>query len=179
MFSKYSLYEQGNNYFTINLSGQTVGDKSTLQFILDSIIKYRVDASRFCFEITETAAVANLDSARVFIDRLHEVGCQFALDDFGSGLSSFAYLKNLDVDYLKIDGTFVRDIAHDPVDYAMVASINKIGHLMGIKTVAEFVEDGEILQRLRDIGVDYVQGYYIDRPSVFSGEVTEKEVKVQ
>ena len=171
VFSMYESYQYSDTYFTINLSGQTVGDEATLQFILDSIIKFKVDASRFCFEITETAAVANLDSARIFIDRLHEVGCQFALDDFGSGLSSFAYLKNLNVDYLKIDGSFVRDIAHDPVDYAMVSSINKIGHLMGIKTVAEFVEDGEILQRLKDIGVDYVQGYYIDRPSLFSGDI--------
>jgi len=177
LFSMYDQYEGDDTYFTINLSGQSVGDESTLQFILESIKNQKIDASRFCFEITETAAVANLDSARIFIDRLHDVGCQFALDDFGSGLSSFAYLKNLDVDYLKIDGGFVRDIAHDPVDYAMVASINKIGHLMGIKTVAEFVEDNEILQCLKDIGVDYVQGFYIDKPSRFSGENVKRKVR--
>ncbi len=129
-----------------------------------------------CFEITETAAVANLDSARVFIDQLHELGCKFALDDFGSGLSSFAYLKNLNVDYLKIDGSFVRDIDHDPVDYAMVASINRIGHLMGIKTIAEFVEDKEILQRLKEIGVDYVQGYNIDVPKPLSEQAANIKV---
>lgn len=162
--------------YTINLSGQSVGDKKILQYIIDCLSEFNVDPSIFCFEITETAAVANLDSARVFIDQLHELGCKFALDDFGSGLSSFAYLKNLNVDYLKIDGSFVRDIAHDPVDYAMVSSINRIGHLMGIKTIAEFVEDREILQRLKEIGVDYVQGYSIDVPKPLSEQVTDIKV---
>jgi len=160
--------EEEDTRYTINLSGQSVGDETTLKFILDSIEEYKIDPSAICFEITETAAVANLDSARVFIDRLHDLGCKFALDDFGSGLSSFAYLKNLDVDFLKIDGSFVRDIAHDPVDYAMVASINQIGHLMGIKTIAEFVEDKDILEGLKAIGIDYVQGYYIDVPKALS-----------
>jgi len=165
VFSRLHNNSDGDDiYYTINLSGQSVGDDTMLKYILESIKEYQIDPSVICFEITETAAVANLDSARVFIDQLHDLGCQFALDDFGSGLSSFAYLKNLDVDFLKIDGSFVRDIAHDPVDYAMVSSINKIGHLMGIKTIAEFVEDADILDRLKDIGVDYVQGYHIDIP---------------
>ncbi len=155
-------------HYTINLSGQSVGDNKILQFIIDNLNEFEIDPSCICFEITETAAVANLDSARDFIAHLHELGCKFALDDFGSGLSSFAYLKNLDVDYLKIDGSFVQDINNDPVDYAMVASINRIGHLMGIKTIAEFVEDSEILERLKEIGVDYVQGYNIDIPKPLS-----------
>jgi len=165
-------------YFTINLSGQSVGDESMLNFIVDNINKYKIDPSLICFEITETAAVANLDSARIFIDRLHELGCQFSLDDFGSGLSSFTYLKNLDVDFLKIDGSFVRDIAHDPVDYAMVSSINQIGHLMGIKTIAEFVEDKDILDRLKSIGVDFVQGYYIDTPHPLVNLTDNKQIKL-
>ncbi len=162
-------------HYTINLSGQSVGDDKMLQFIIDCMHEYGIDPSLICFEITETAAVANLDSARIFIAHLHELGCKFALDDFGSGLSSFAYLKNLDVDFLKIDGSFVHNIDNDPVDYAMVASINRIGHLMGIKTIAEFVEDREVLERLKEIGIDYVQGYNIDMPrslsEVASGEI--------
>ncbi len=165
-----------NMSYTINLSGQSVGDKKMLNYILESMKKYNIDPSIICFEITETAAVANFDSARIFIDQLHEAGCKFALDDFGSGLSSFAYLKNLDVDLLKIDGSFIRDIAQDPVDYAMVSSINRIGHLMGIKTIAEVVEDKDILERLEKIGVDYVQGFYIDRPRPLSD--ADEEVAV-
>ena len=149
----------------INLSGQSVGDPGILEFIIEGLQKYQVEPGRICFEITETAAVANLDEARNFIARLHDLGCLFALDDFGSGLSSFAYLKNLQVNFLKIDGSFVRDITQDPVDYAMVASINQIGHLMGIKTIAESVEDGDILEELRKMGVDYAQGYAIDPPT--------------
>jgi diguanylate cyclase (GGDEF)-like protein/PAS domain S-box-containing protein len=168
--------EQQN--YTINLSGQSVGDDKILQFIIDCLHEYGIDASSICFEITETAAVANLDSARVFIAQLHELGCKFALDDFGSGLSSFAYLKNLDVDFLKIDGSFVHDIDNDPVDYAMVASINRIGHLMGIKTIAEFVEDRVILQRLKEIGVDYVQGYNIDMPRPLSEMAAGKIARI-
>jgi len=169
--------DKGLLNYTINLSGQSVGDKNILQHIIECLEEFSIDPSQICFEITETAAVANLDSARIFIDQLHELGCKFALDDFGSGLSSFAYLKNLNVDYLKIDGSFVRDINHDPVDYAMVASINRIGHLMGIKTIAEFVEDIEILHKLKDIGIDYVQGYSIDVPRPMSEQGVSNMVK--
>ena len=121
-------------------------------------------AEKIKFEITETAAIANLRAATQFIETLAKFGIRFALDDFGSGLSSFAYLKKLQVDALKIDGMFVKDMLTDPLDFEMVKSINEIGHVMGLKTIAEFVEEEEVLLRLREIGVDYVQGYAIGKP---------------
>jgi EAL domain-containing protein (putative c-di-GMP-specific phosphodiesterase class I) len=111
--------------------------------------------------------IANLDKARQFMQALREIGCRFSLDDFGSGLSSFAYLKNLDVDFLKIDGMFVKAIAHNKVDRAMVESINNVGHIMGIHTIAEFAETDEILDVLKEIGVDYAQGYGVAEPELF------------
>ncbi len=151
----------------INLSGPSLCDEDFLTFLLNLILETKIDPARLCFEITETAAIANLTSATHFITSLHKIGCLFALDDFGSGLSSFAYLKNLPVDYLKIDGVFVRDIVTDPIDLAMVKSINEIGHVMGMKTIAEFVENDQILDALRVIGVDYAQGYGIGKPEPF------------
>jgi len=117
-----------------------------------------------CFEITETAAIGNLAVVNEFIEAMRAFGCSFALDDFGSGLSSFTYLKNLKVDYLKIDGAFVRDIASNPIDRSMVEAIHRIGHQMGLKTVAEYVESDQILALLRQMGVDYAQGSGIHRP---------------
>ncbi len=149
---------------SINLSGESVGGEWILDFISEQLEKYKLPANKFCFEITETAAISNLVQATSFISALHKKGCQFALDDFGSGLSSFAYLKNLPVDYLKIDGAFVKDIGRDPIDLAMVKSINDIGQLMNKKTIAEFVEDEIILNKLKEIGVDFAQGYFIERP---------------
>jgi EAL domain-containing protein (putative c-di-GMP-specific phosphodiesterase class I) len=148
----------------INLSGQSLGDSRFLDYVIEQFEQVSVAFDRVCFEVTETAAIAHLGQAKKFIATLHERGSSFALDDFGSGMSSYAYLKNLNVDYLKIDGAFVRDMVSDPVDFAMVESINRIGHVMGIKTIAEFVEDEEILARLRELGVDYAQGYGVHKP---------------
>lgn len=153
---------------SINLSGQSFADENLLAFIKRQFDKYSVPPEKICFEVTETAAIANLDTAKVIIDSLKELGCRIALDDFGSGLSSFAYLKNLPVDYLKIDGAFVKEIAQDPTDYAMVKSINDVGQVMGKQTIAEFVEDDEILNHLREIGVNYAQGYGIGKPEALT-----------
>lgn len=148
----------------INLSAQSLGHEMNMDFISEQLTQYEIDPANVCFEITETAAVANFSHTIKLIKRLHSMGCSIALDDFGSGMSSFAYLKNMPVDYLKIDGHFIKDIATDSIDHAMVASINQVGHVMGIETIAEFVEDEKILKRLQKIGVDYVQGYGIARP---------------
>jgi diguanylate cyclase (GGDEF)-like protein/PAS domain S-box-containing protein len=148
----------------INLSGQSLGDEVVLDYIIHQFESSDVPAEKIKFEITETAAIANLQDATVFMKTLSKFGCQFSLDDFGSGLSSFAYLKNLQVDVLKIDGMFVKDMLDDPIDYEMVKSINQIGHVMGLETIAEFVENDQVLERLREIGVDYVQGYHLGKP---------------
>ena len=152
-------------YLSINLSGQNLGSKKLLAFIKNQHeIHSEVAAGNICFEITETAAINNLTEAKVFISELKEVGFKFSLDDFGSGLSSFDYLKNLPVDYLKIDGQFVKDILDDPIDYALVNAINEIGHVMNKKTIAEYVENEQILEALTELKVDYVQGYYLGKP---------------
>ncbi len=149
----------------INLSGNTLGDEDFLGFVKQQLEEFSVPPAVICFEITETAAIANLARANHFMREMKQIGCRFALDDFGSGLSSFAYLKNLPVDYLKIDGSFIKDMTQDPIDCAMVRSINEVGHVMGIKTIAEFVEDDATFKLLQDIGVDYAQGFGIERPS--------------
>ena len=153
-----------SNTMAINLSGASITDTTFLAYIKDELGRTGVAPEVICFEITETAAVANLDAAAGFIRELRQMGCRFALDDFGSGLSSFAYLKNLPVDYLKIDGSFVKDMETDAVDRAMVNSIHQLGSVIGIKTIAEFVENEAILKRLAEIGVDYAQGYGISKP---------------
>ena len=148
----------------INLSGQSLGDDKFLPFVIDQFQKSGLEASKICFEITETAAVASFSQANRFIQALKELGCKFALDDFGTGLSSFGYLKHFPVDFLKIDGSFVREILHDPIDREMVRSINEIGHLTGKQTIAEFAENVEIIQMLKSIGVDFAQGYGVAQP---------------
>jgi diguanylate cyclase (GGDEF)-like protein/PAS domain S-box-containing protein len=153
---------------SINLSGHSLANDDFLAFVQEQFTRTGVPGDRICFEITETAAIANLSRAQEFMNTLKALGCSFALDDFGSGLSSFAYLKALPVDYLKIDGAFVKDIVDDPIDFAMVKSINEVGHVMGKRTIAEFVENEAVLARLQALGVDYAQGYGIGRPQPFA-----------
>jgi EAL domain-containing protein (putative c-di-GMP-specific phosphodiesterase class I) len=148
----------------INLSGLSLVDEGFLEFVHDMIDSTSVPARKICFEITETAAIANLATATRFIEALAERKCRFALDDFGTGLSSFGYLKNLPVDFLKIDGMFVKGIEDDPIDLAMVQAIQQMAQAIGKSTIAEFVENAAILERLRSIGVDYAQGYHIGWP---------------
>ena len=164
LLSKYPDFINKIDFIAINLSGQSVSNTVFLNWITSKIEERKIDPKKICFEVTETAAISNLGEASEFITTLKKSGCRFALDDFGSGLSSFRYLKSLPVDFLKIDGMFVKDIVDDPIDYAMVKSINDIGHVMGMKTIAEFVENAEIRDMLRVIGVDHAQGYGIDKP---------------
>lgn len=165
------------DHISINLSGLTLSNESILTHIISSVSQSNIPPSKICFEITETAAIANLVQAKYFISVLKTLGCQFALDDFGSGLSSFAYLKNLKVDLLKIDGMFVKDMVKDPIDEAMVKSINDVGHVMGMRTIAEFVEDDAIKHRLVVMGVDYAQGYGLGKP-VPIDEIIANEVEI-
>ena len=146
------------------LSGQSLGDEKFLPFVVDQFQMSGIDATKICFEITETAAIASYSQANRFINALKELGCKFALDDFGTGLSSFGYLKHFPVDFLKIDGSFVKEILHDPIDREMVRSINEIGHLTGKQTIAEFAENEEIITMLRGMGIDYAQGYGVSEP---------------
>ncbi len=148
----------------INLSGNSLTDNTLLDFVIEQVNKNGVSPDRICFEITETAAISNLTQATRLINELKSSGYSVALDDFGSGLSSFNYLKQFPIDYLKIDGSFMRGVVDGPIDQAMVESINHIGHVMGIQTIAEWVENDAILDRLKSIRVDYAQGYAIGRP---------------
>jgi len=148
----------------INLSGHSLNDMDFLEFIQGVFEQYTVVPERICFEITETVAIKNMNHAINIIHAIKDIGCEFSLDDFGTGLSSYAYLKNLPVDYLKIDGVFIKDIANNPEDRAMVKSINEIGHFLGMKTVAEYVENDDILQVLKELGVDYAQGFGVEKP---------------
>ncbi|AHL32950.1 membrane protein [Pseudomonas brassicacearum] len=152
----------------INLSGTTIGDQAFLDFLRKQFVAYSIPPEMICFEITETSAISNLGSAIRFINELKGLGCYFSLDDFCAGMSSFAYLKHLPVDFLKIDGSFVKDMLDDPINRAMVEVINHIGHVMGKRTIAEFVETTQIEQALLEIGVDYAQGYVIERPQLFT-----------
>jgi len=153
------------NYMAaINLSGQSLADEELVEFIEGRMREYDIRPESICFEITETSAIGNLELATALVSRLRSMGCSLSLDDFGTGLSSFSYLKQLPVNYLKIDGSFVRQILEDRISHAMVSSINQIGHVMGLKTIAEFVENNAIREQLKLIGVDYVQGYAIGEP---------------
>ena len=158
---------------SINLSGKSLSNKDFLNFVVSRIKQHKVNPELLCFEITETAAISHLSTAIHFMNVLKKLGCSFALDDFGSGLSSFSYLTSLPVDYLKIDGTFVMDIDKDPMHHAMVKSINEVGQVMGIKTIAEFAASEAIIDSLRDVGVDHAQGYAVARPMPLSSLTIE------
>ncbi len=158
---------QQENYkclYAINLSGASINDEHFIEFLHQQILMHQIPPQVLCFEITETVAITNLTKAINLIQHFKRLGCSFALDDFGTGMSSFGYLKNLPVDYLKIDGNFVKDILTDTTDLAMTEAINTVGHVMGIKTIAEFVENEAILNKLRALKVDYAQGYGIAKP---------------
>jgi diguanylate cyclase (GGDEF)-like protein/PAS domain S-box-containing protein len=158
---------------SINLSGQSLADDKFLPFVVEQFHRSGLEASLICFEITETSAIASYAQASRFINALKELGCRFALDDFGTGLSSFGYLKHFPVDFLKIDGSFVKEMLHDPIDREMVRSINEIGHLTGKKTIAEFAENDEIIAMLKGMGIDYAQGYGVSEPKRIQRAVNE------
>jgi diguanylate cyclase (GGDEF)-like protein/PAS domain S-box-containing protein len=163
---------------SINLSGQSLSDKHFLKFVQAEIATSKLPCEKICFEITETAAIDNIEIAKSFMQTLSAMGCQFSLDDFGSGLSSFAYLRTLAVNILKIDGQFIHDIETNPINLAMVKSIHEIGCLMGKKTVAEFVENAAILSLLKELGIHYAQGYGVGYPMPLDQILARTEDKV-
>lgn len=159
--------KQYAKYF-INISGMTLSDSSFYQFVKDKLVEYRIPPRVICFEVTETAAIEYLSTAVNFINKIRKDGCCFALDDFGSGVSSFAYLRTIPVDFIKIDGTFVTHMQEQAMDRAIVEAINHIGHIAGKQTIAEFVENQETLRQLKDIGVNFVQGFGLEMPKALS-----------
>ena len=165
--------QPGEGIVSINLSGQSLTDNELTDYVIDEINKYHIAPECICFEITETAAIHDTRSAHNIFRQLKSRGFKLSLDDFGTGLSSFSYLRDMPVDFLKIDGSFVRTILEDNVTSAMVASINHVGHVMGIKTIAEFVESDEIITALKHIGVDYLQGYAIAKPADLPNYLSE------
>jgi len=158
------LPNETNTTFSLNLSGTTLSDNSFIDYVNLLLEEHSISPSMICFEITETAAITNMATAIHFISKLKALGFQFSLDDFGAGLSSYAYLRNLPVDYIKIDGSFVSGILKDPLNRSIVESINQVGHAIGIKTIAEWVDSAEVLDILNEIGVDYAQGFYLGKP---------------
>ncbi len=171
--------KENNNYmFSVNLSPDFLAEEDSLDFIIFKFEEYEIEPEKICFEITETTAIGNMQAATDFIHKLKDIGCLFSLDDFGSGFSSFNYLKNLPVDFLKIDGIFVKDMDEDSVNRAMVEAINSLGQVIGLKTIAEFVRNADIIEELRKIGVDYIQGYEIGKPEPISGLIKNYTVDV-
>ena len=171
-FARYEVYcnristkaPQSERIYTINLSGASINSDRFLSFLSEQFAQHQIPPQNICFEITETVAISNLNKTAEFIRKLKELGCKFALDDFGSGMSSLAYLQNLPVDYLKIDGSFVKKIARHRVDFTIVECFNNLSHVLGIETIAEFVENDAILEKIKHIGVDYAQGFGIAKP---------------
>ena len=156
--------KDGKVFVSINLSGQSLGDHSLFDYIQSLLVKYKLPAETICFDITETATIANFKTAIEFINKIKKLGSLIALDDFGCGLSSFSYLQNMDIDFLKIDGSFIRNMNENPINRAIVESINNIGHIAGFKTIAEHVETKKVSHILKDIGIDYAQGYAFNKP---------------
>jgi Amt family ammonium transporter len=148
----------------VNISGTTLNDEQFLDYVTSQIAAADLSPGALCFELTEAGAMTSLAAATHFITELRRRGCRFALDDFGSGLSSFMFLKNLPVDYLKIDGQFMHNVTHDRIDRSMVEAIAQIGETMGIGTIAERVDSAQVLARLADIGIQYAQGNYVGPP---------------
>jgi diguanylate cyclase (GGDEF)-like protein len=174
-----SRLAEEKSFFAINLSGQSVCDHSFLDFVMRELARTCVPMTAICFEVTESTAILNMQRAKQFMSVLREKGCRFSLDDFGSGLSSFSYLKALPIDFLKIDGQFVREIAEDPVSNAMVAAINQMSHAMGLKTIAEYVENRAIETQLSSLGVDYGQGFGIARPRPLADQLASSSTGIK
>jgi len=166
----------GRNVVFINLSGATLGDTDFCDYVLDEIRSSKIDSASIGFEITETSVISNLSVAINFIERIKQFGCLVALDDFGTGLSTFSYLKAIPADYVKIDGSFIRDMMDDKMDAAIVDAINKICHVAGLKTIAEYVESTDVWRQLGDMGIDYVQGFAVHRPTPISAPASDFEV---
>ena len=157
----------------INLSGHSVTDDSFLDYLLEQISEFGVGTSKLCFEITETGTISNLVKAADFVRTFRNIGCKFSIDDFGTGLASHNYLRELPVDYVKIDGTFITNIHSNRNDYAMARSINDLAHFLGQETIAESVENDAVVSTLREIGVDYLQGWGVGRPKLLSDVTAE------
>ena len=171
------FYHSPDIKVSINLSGESLADEGLLKFVEQQLKRTGVRPERVCFELTETAVIRNMALADQFIKSMKTIGCKFALDDFGSGLSSFSYIKRFPVDYLKIDGSFVRSLVTDPTDKVMVSAINQMGHLLKMETIAEFVEDDETADTLIELGIEYAQGYNFGRPAPFVEGVVEHAVE--
>jgi diguanylate cyclase (GGDEF)-like protein len=172
-FAKISSLGPNCGTFAINISGTSIGDERFLEFVREQFRRFVMPRRSICFELTETAAIANFDKAARFFGEMKSLGCLFSLDDFGAGMSSFGYLRHLPVDFIKIDGSFVKDIADDPIDLATVRAINDVGHVMGKQTIAEFVDGEKGLAALREIGVDFAQGNWISPPSPFLAQASD------
>ena len=162
-------------FYSVNISGASINDKSFPDFLRNLLTRYQLPNGLLCFEITETTAISNLAKAAELMHELKGMGCRFALDDFGTGMSSFAYLKYLPVDFLKIAGVFIKDMVADPMDFAIVDSVNRIGHILGMRTVAESVEDAATLARITELGLDYAQGYFIAEPEALGDEPAQRQ----
>lgn len=165
-----------HHLYTVNLSGASLNDDQFIDFLHQQFARYQVPPQLICFEVTETVAISNLGKAARFMKELQALGCRFALDDFGSGMSSFGYLKNLPVDYIKIDGSFVKGMVDNPIDATVVEAIHRVGQAMGLQTIAEFVENEDILEKLEALGVNYAQGYGIAKPSLLTSNEANHEL---